>query len=133
MSDPPSFLNVEHVLAIHRRMISEFGGDPAVRDPGLLESAIMMPAARFSGEFVHENIPAMAAAYLFHICKSHAFMDGNKRTALASAVIFIQLNNMRLIATDDELERITVGVAEGSATKDEVTEFFREHVAAGDT
>ncbi len=79
---------------------------------------------------MHEDIPAMAAAYLFHICKSHAFMGGNKRTALASAAIFIQLNNMQLIATDDELERLTIGVAEGSLTKDDTIEFFRRHVVA---
>lgn len=109
-------------------MISEFGGNPAVRDSGLLESAVMMPAARFSGEFVHDGIPSMAAAYLYHICKNHAFADGNKRTALASAVIFIQLNNMDIKATDVQLERITVGVAEGSVTKDEVIEFFKKHV-----
>ncbi|MFH2000178.1 MAG: hypothetical protein ABIK28_10880 [Planctomycetota bacterium] len=56
-------------------------------------------------------------------------MDGNKRTALASAAIFIQLNNMQLIATDDELEKITMGVADGSVTKDEATEFFQKHIA----
>ena len=130
MSDSLIFLTVESVLAIHRRMIAEFGGDDEVRDPGLLESAVMMPAARFSGEYVHNGIPALATAYLFHICKNHAFMDGNKRTALASAVIFIQLNNMQLIATDDGLEKITMGVAEGSVTKDEATVFFRRHVVA---
>jgi death-on-curing protein len=111
-------------------MIAEFGGDAAVRYPGLLESAVMMSASRFSGEYIHESILDMGAAYLFHICKNHAFMVGNKRTALASAVIFIQLNNKQLIATDDELERLTVGVAEGSLTKNEAIEFFRKHVVA---
>ena len=130
MSDSISFLTIENVLAIHRRMIAEFGGNAAVHDQGLLESAVMMPAARFSGEYVHEGIPAMAAAYLFHICKNHAFMDGNKRTALASAAIFIELNNRQLIATDDELEGITTGVAEGRLTKDDAIEFFRKHVVA---
>ena len=57
MSEVPVFLKVDHVLAIHQRMISEFGGDPALRDPGLLESAVMMPAARFSGKYVHDEIP----------------------------------------------------------------------------
>jgi death-on-curing protein len=127
MTEVPVFLKLDHVLKIHQRMISEFGGDPAVRDPGLLESAVMMPAARFSGEFVHDGIPSMAAAYLFHICKNHAFADGNKRTALASAIIFIQLNGWRLEATDEALEEVTVGVADSSLTKDEVVEFFRGH------
>ena len=85
MIGSPVFLTVDHVLTIHRRVIDEFGGDPALRDRGLLESAVMMPAAQFGGGYLHDGIPAMAAGYLFHICKNHSFVDGNKRTALATA------------------------------------------------
>ena len=132
MSGPVAFLTLKHVLAIHRRMIDEFGGDPGVRDQGLLESAVMMPAARFSKKYLHEDIPAMAAAYLFHLCMNHAFVDGNKRTALASAEIFLWLNDMRLIAADDDVERLTIGVAGGKVTKEETVDFFRGHAAAGE-
>ena len=132
MSDSPAFLTVDHVLAIHRRMIEEFGGDLAVRDQGLLESAVTMPAARFGGRLLHDGIPAMAAAYLFHLCKNHAFADGNKRTALASAEIFVFLNDMRLAATDEELEELTLGLAEGAISKDEAITFFRRHVVPDD-
>ena len=68
----PLFLTVDHVLAVHRRLVQEFGGVAEVRDYGLLESAVMMPAAQFGGEFLHDDVPAMAAAYLFHICRNHA-------------------------------------------------------------
>ena len=128
MTGRPSFLTVEHVLAIHDRMIREFGGDSSLRDSGLLESAVMMPAAQFGGRFLHNGIPAMAAAFLFHLCKNHPFVDGNKRTALASAEVFVLLNDMRLTATDDELGEITLGVAMGDISKEEVTSFFRDHV-----
>ena len=87
MTDAPTFLTTDNVMAIHRRMIREFGGDPKVRDYGLLESAAMMPAAQFRGRFLHGGIPAMAAAYLFHLCTNHPFVDGNKRTVLASAEV----------------------------------------------
>lgn len=88
----------------------------------------MMPAAQFGGRFLHDGIPAMAAAYLFHLCKNHPFMDGNKRTALASAEVFVLLNDMRLRATDDELEELTLEIAKGNLSKEEVTSFFRGHV-----
>ena len=128
MSDDPAFLTIEHVMAIHTRMMAEFGGEPSIRDSGLLEAAVMMPMAQFDGALLHEGIHEMAAAYLFHICKNHAFADGNKRTALTSAEVFIRLNGGSLTATDDELERLTRSVAEGGLSKDEVTAFFREKV-----
>jgi death-on-curing protein len=131
MTDAPIFLTVDHVLAIHRRMIEEFGGEPAVRDLGLLESAVMMPAARFGGKFLHDGIPAMAAACLFHICRNHPFVDGNKRTGLASAEMFVLLNELRLAATNAELEELTIGMAAGRISKDDTVAFFRKHVAAG--
>lgn len=129
MTAAPTFLTVEHVLAIHQRVIEEFGGDPVVLDDGLLESAVMMPAAQYAGEFLHPDLPAMAAAYLFHICRNHAFLDGNKRTALAAAELFILLNGRQLKATNKELERLTLGVAEGTLSKDDVTAFFRQRVS----
>ena len=127
MSDAPAFLSVEHVLSIHQRMINEFGGDPAVLDRGLLESAVAMPAARFGGRFLHDGIPAMAAAYLFHICKNHAFADGNKRTALASAEVFLVLNDIRINADNKELEDLTLGVAASKMTKKQAIAFLRTH------
>lgn len=131
MIGSPVFLTVDHVLTIHRRVIDEFGGDPALRDRGLLESAVMMPAAQFGGGYLHDGIPAMAAAYLFHICKNHSFVDGNKRTALATAEVFILLNSARLDATNDDVEELTWGVAKGRLQKEEVTAFFRQHVVSG--
>jgi len=123
----PAFLSLDHLLAIHRRSIEEFGGDPAVRDQGLLESAIAMPAAQFGGRFLHDGVPAMAAAYLFHLCRNHPFVDGNKRTALAAAEVFLILNGIRLRATNDEVEALTLGVAASRISKDETTAFFAKH------
>lgn len=127
MSDYPTFLTVDDVLAIHQRVIHEFGGSPDVRDYGLLESAVTMPAARFGGEFLHDDEAAMAAAYLFHICKNHVFVDGNKRTAVTAAEIFLLLNDKRLTASDDQLEQITFAVAEGAVSKNETVAFFKKH------
>jgi len=121
------FLTLKQVLAIHIRMVTEFGGDASVRDPGLLESAVMMPCARFERKYLHVGIPTMAAAYLFHICKNHAFVDGNKRTALATTEVFLLLNDMELTASNKALEKIMIGVAEGSTSKRDVTTFLSKY------
>ena len=70
----------------------------------------------------------MAAAYLFHLCQNHPFGDGNKRTALTAALTFLLLNERDLSTTDGELERLTIGVASGSLTKDDVTAFFQSKI-----
>ena len=77
------FVDIDESLRIHARQIDRFGGDSGVRDRGLLESALAMPRASFGGQFVHDDLVAMAGAYLYHLCKNHAFVDGNKRVALA--------------------------------------------------
>jgi death on curing protein len=125
----PIFLSVENVLTIHTRMIKEFGGKPGVRDRGLLESAVAMPAATFSGELLHQGLPAMAAAYLFHLCKNRPFLDGNKRVAVVAAEIFLNLNGMRLDAGNEELKHLCLGVAGGETSKDEVVAFFEKHAS----
>ncbi len=125
---PFFFLSVEMVMQIHQRVIEEFGGDLGLRDRGLLESAVAMPQSTFGGSFLHVDLADKAAAYLFHLCANHAFIDGNKRVAVAAAEVFILANGCELSASDDELIEITLSVAQGLASKDEVIEFFRKHV-----
>jgi death-on-curing protein len=127
MTDQPLFLSVNQVLEIHERLIQDFGGDPSVRDHGLLESAVRLPCATFDGKLLHESLPHMAAAYLFHLCMNHPFVDGNKRTALATSEIFLILNGLRLDASDEALHELTMGVASGGLSKTEVLLFFAEH------
>ncbi|HLJ12221.1 MAG TPA: type II toxin-antitoxin system death-on-curing family toxin [Planctomycetaceae bacterium] len=128
MTADPVFLTVNQVIEIHRRGIEQHGGTYELRDRGLLESAVATPAARFGGQYLHEGLPALAAAYLFHLCKNHAFVDGNKRVSIAVAEVFIELNAFRLAATDGELETLTLGVADGTISKREATQFFESHV-----
>lgn len=122
------FLSVSELLTIHQRGISEHGGNPELRDRGLLESAAAMPMAQFGGQYLHDGLPAMAAAYLFHLCKNHPFVDGNKRVAIAAAEVFVMLNGRELAATNLQLEFLTLGVADSSVSKEEATAFFNKHV-----
>ncbi len=92
MSLAPEFLTLDDVLALHDQQIANYGGSPGIRDQGLLESAVMTPQASFGGQFVHGSLFEMAAAYAFHIAENQPLVDGNKRTALASALVFLRLN-----------------------------------------
>ena len=82
----PRFLSVADVLVLHAIAIEDQGGDASIRDPGALDSAVAQPMQQFGGQFLHEDIPAMASAYAFHICMNHPFLDGNKRAATAAMI-----------------------------------------------
>jgi death on curing protein len=115
------FLGIEQVLEIHREMIERYGGDPGVRDVGLIESAVMMPRQTFGGLLLHPTLGAMAAAYLFHLCGNHGFVDGNKRTALATALVFLDANGHRIELSREDLEHMTLDLAAGNLDKDQLT------------
>ena len=83
-----------------------------------------MPMATFSGEFLHSSLPSMAAAYLFHICQNHTFVDGNKRTGANAAITFLLINDWELDVSEDELVDLVLSVASGTASKSAVTETF---------
>ena len=121
------FITLDDVLALHADLIAHYGGSPLVRDVGLLESAVAMPAATFGGERLHASLEEQAAAYLFHLVKNHPFVDGNKRTGLMAMLVFLGLNGRRLEAPDGTLTDLVLGVAEGRVTKAEVAVFVRRH------
>ena len=123
----PIFLNLSEVLRIHRDQIERYGGEPGIRDLGLLQSALAMPAAGFGGRFLHNDLFEMAAAYLFHITRNHPFVDGNKRTGAVCALVFLELNDMEINAGEDELVEMVTAVAEGRMEKEAIADFFRKH------
>jgi len=122
------FLGLEEVIALHARQIERYGGAEGVRDLGLLESAVAAPEASFDGVYLHETLPEMAAAYLFHLAQNHAFIDGNKRVAAASMIMFVYLNDHDLECDEDELVELTVGVASGRTTKSAVAVFLASKI-----
>jgi death-on-curing protein len=115
------FLTVADVTRLHQLQQAKFGGAAGVRDMGLLESAVSQAQATFDGEYLHQGLFAMAAAYLFHLVKNHPFMDGNKRVGLLAALVFMDLNGCEMLTGSEELFELTLGVAEGRLGKDEVT------------
>lgn len=127
------YFSIEDVLHLHELSITQFGGSSGLRDQGLLEAAIAMPLAQFGGVDLHPDVESKAAAYLFHISQAHAFVDGNKRTAMAAALTFIVLNGFDYDATDKELIEIGMGVAAGAIGKDELIERIRKIVVSPDS
>ncbi len=121
----PRFLTLAQVLELHQLQLALFGGSAGVRDLGLLHSALGNARATFGGEYLHGSIEEMAAAYLYGVCKNHPFVDGNKRTAAASALTFLDVNGVEINASDDELYDLVIGVAEGRVSKEEVAAFFQ--------
>lgn len=122
------FLNKQTILAFHQDQVKTYGGQQGVRDEGLLESALAQPQASFGGEYVHEGIYEMAAAYGFHICNNHPYYDGNKRTALVAIYTFLFVNGYRLQANKKSLYAVMIDLANGKVEKKELAEFLEENV-----
>ena len=127
MSDELIHPTYEAVVAIHAEVLAAHGGSRGLRDKGLLESALAAPQATMMGQPLIEDPIEIAAAYLFYICSNHAFVDGNKRAALATCLVFLSVNGL-LPSEDldvDPWEAFTLEVAAGELTRAETTERLR--------
>jgi len=114
------FLPEAIVLAIHDDQIRLYGGVYGVRDAAGLDSALYTPQAQFDGQFLHSTIFEVAAAYSFHLCQNHAFIDGNKRTAGMTMFTFLQLNGLEPVASETDYYATMMAVASGQMSKEEL-------------
>ena len=121
----PLFLTLAEVIEIHNNQINLYGGQNGTRDFGLLQSALAQPEASFANRWLHEDIFLMAAAYAFHICQNHPFFDGNKRTALASALVFLELNEISLDDSKGKLLEAMFNIAKGALSKQQFAEILK--------
>lgn len=127
MSGPVLHPTIDAVLAIHAEVLAAHGGSPGLRSRELLESAIAAPQATMMGETMMSDPIDIAAAYFFYLCSNHPFVDGNKRVALATCLVFLCENGL---LKNEELdvdawESLTLGVAAGVLSRDEVTQKLR--------
>ncbi len=121
------YLSTIHVLAIHDQMIKRFGGLPGVRDLGLIESAVGRPQASFDGKDLYKTIFSKAAALLQSLLKNHPFVDGNKRTALTSAGIFLKLNQYQLMNNHDNEVNFALKVDNEKLTIEQIADWLKKH------
>lgn len=123
------FLDKATILVFQENQIHNYGGSQGIRDEGLLESALAQPRQSFGGEYVHETIFEMAAAYGYHLCKNHPFVDGNKRIALVAMYTFLYVNGWKIIADKKALYAVVISLASGKMEKKELAEFLEKNSA----
>lgn len=113
MSAPLAHPTVAAVKAIHGAVLAAHGGMPGIRDEALLESAVAAPQATMMGQPLIQDPIEVAASYLFYLSRNHPFMDGNKRVALATCLVFLSENGLlpREELDADAWERLTLDVA----------------------
>ena len=122
------FLSRQFVELMHAEQLRLHGGAAGIRDEGMLESALNRPLQKQA--YGTPDLSDLAAAYLFGIGKNHPFVDGNKRTALAAADLFLYFNGFSLEADPDDLELLVLGVASGEIDEEGAAAFFRDHIKA---
>ena len=119
----PVWLSKILVLAIHGRLLAEHGGSSGLRDQGLLESALVGPKNHVA--YANSDIFDLAGVYAHGIIKNHPFVDGNKRTALAAAGVFLELNGFRLMASEADAVYAVLGLSRGDITAVEFGKWLR--------
>jgi death-on-curing protein len=120
------FLTLAEVVAIHSDQIHRYGGQAGVRDLGLLQSALAQPEASFAGQWLHGDHYQMAAAYAYHLCQNHPFIDGNKRTALAAALVFLELNGISILDPKGWLKNAVFRIASSKMRKEEFAKLLKK-------
>ncbi|MDR1376687.1 MAG: type II toxin-antitoxin system death-on-curing family toxin [Synergistaceae bacterium] len=123
----PLFLPLSKILELHERQIQLYGGEPSIRDMGLLESAVAMPISGFGDYYLHAFPFEMAAAYLYHIVQNHPFVDGNKRTGAVASLVFLKMHGIEIDMPEDIFEQFVWSVATGQVLKPEIAAFLEKY------
>lgn len=123
----PRFLTIEEITTLHETAIFQHGGSLGQRDIAALESALAQPRHVFDDQFAHAFPFDMAAVYAFHICMNHPFVDGNKRTAFAAAVVFLRLNGFNLEADENDAAEMMLAVANSEMDKEAISRWLAKH------
>ena len=121
------YLTAEQVLFINIRLISETGGAHGLRDLGQLQSAVARPQATFDGRDLYPELFSKAAALLESLIGNHAFLDGNKRVAIASVGLFLRINGYRLNADNQQLADFALQCAQRFISLEQMGLWFKDH------
>ena len=121
------FIPDEIVLLVHRDTLQMYGGRSGIRDRNLLESALAQPKMTMGRRFVHRTVFEKAAAYGFHVCSNHPFIDGNKRVSFLLMVIFLDRNGWELKATEEDAYSLMIDLASGKVSKSALADWLKKH------
>ncbi|BDS08719.1 death-on-curing protein [Oceaniferula spumae] len=117
--------SLEQILRIHQAVLAKDGGSDGIREMNLLESALAAPRATFGGAPIMTDPVEIAAAYLYYLCNNHPFVDGNKRVALATCLVFLKINGVSPKPDSSEWERLVIDVASSAIDRALTTERLR--------
>ena len=115
------------ILSFHDELESTFSLTTGIRQIDLLESAVYAPFQTFYGQDLYESVYDKAAQLCFGICKNHPFVDGNKRTAVHSMLVFLDVNDIELVCSDDALEDIIIAIASSQMCAEELSAWLEEN------
>jgi death-on-curing protein len=121
----PAWLTYEQVIAIHSLQLRRFGGAAGLRDEGLLRSALERPVNKWSYE--HADLGVLAAAYAFGLAKNHAFVDGNKRIAFMSMVVFLRKNAVHLAPDQAHATAMMMSLAAGEVSEESLVRWIGDN------
>lgn len=121
------YLTPDQILFLHSRLVAETGGEHGVRELGILLSALGRPQATFDGNDLYPDVFTKTAALMDSLTRNHPFVDGNKRTAIAAAAIFLKINGCRLVVDNDEMVCFTLACTQSQVTLDDMVSWFRAH------
>jgi death-on-curing protein len=125
MSEEPKWVTYDQIVAIHSRQLRRFGGAPGLRDEGMLSSAIERPVNKW--QYEQADLATLAAAYAFGLAKSHAFVDGNKRAAFMTMVVFLRKNDVRFAPDQAHATAIMISLAAGEVSGRSLARWIRDN------
>ena len=120
-------LTKTQILKMHSLLIQKTGGSNGVRDEGLLDSVLNLPFPSFDGEDIYKTIQAKAARLGFSLINNHSFVDGNKRIGILTMLVFLEMNGVEIICTDEELIELGLGVADSSVSYKDLLNWIIDH------
>jgi death on curing protein len=125
MNEEPKWVTYDQVIAIHGRQLRRFGGAPGLRDDGMLCSAIERPLSKWRYE--QADLASLAAAYAFGLAKNHAFVDGNKRAAFMTMLVFLRKNDVCFAPDQAHATAIMISLAAGEVSEQSLTRWIRDN------
>jgi len=123
------FIPKEVILFFHEQLIQTYGGTYGIRDENSLDSALEQPKITFEGKYLHDTLIKMAAAYGYHLCNNHPFVDGNKRIALIAMDVFLQRNGFEIISSKKETYKMIITLATGEFTKNQLVKWLEHNTS----
>ena len=121
----PAWVTYEQAIAIHSKQLRRFGGAPGLRDEGMLQSALQRPQDKWHYE--QSELPELAAAYAFGLAKNHAFVDGNKRIAFMTMMVFLRKNGVRFAPDPAHATTIIMSLAAGEVSEESLVRWIRDN------